>query len=156
VPHFVRHFFVSAAAAERIDATDLYNLPPADIVILGEVHDNAVHHAHQAIAIEAIAPKAVVFEMLTDSQAAEVTPERLQSEDALAAALGWEDAGWPDFSIYYPVFLAAREALLLSAAPKAARPRAGRSATARPRFSARVRRPSGLTAAFPAMRRRCA
>lgn len=101
--------FVSSAKAERIDATDLHNIPSADIVILGEVHDNAVHHAHQTIAIEAIAPKAVVFEMLTDSQAAEVTPERLLSEDALATALRWEDAGWPDFSIYYSVFLAARD-----------------------------------------------
>jgi uncharacterized iron-regulated protein len=107
---FAAALFVSGAGAQRIDATDLYALPPADIVILGEVHDNPVHHAHQAIAIEAIAPEAIVFEMLTDSQATEVTPERLRSESALAAALGWEDAGWPDFAIYHPVFLAARDA----------------------------------------------
>jgi hypothetical protein len=76
-------------------------------VILGEVHDNPVHHAHQAIALDALKPRAVVFEMLSLDQAARVTPRLLQSEEALGAILGWEGAGWPDFAIYYPVFVAA-------------------------------------------------
>ena len=42
-------FLVTASAAAEIDPVDLYALPRADIVILGEVHDNPVHHAHQAI-----------------------------------------------------------------------------------------------------------
>jgi hypothetical protein len=102
----------SGAEAVEIDATGLYDLPPADIVILGEVHDNPVHHAHQAIAVEAIAPRAIVFEMLSPEQAARITPALMASEDALGAVLGWEAAGWPDFGIYYPVFVAARGAAI--------------------------------------------
>ncbi|MGB3455497.1 MAG: ChaN family lipoprotein, partial [Litorimonas sp.] len=39
-------------------------LEGADIVILGETHDNAEHHRLQAEIIEAISPDAVVFEMV--------------------------------------------------------------------------------------------
>jgi uncharacterized iron-regulated protein len=85
-------------------------------VILGEVHDNPIHHAHQAIAVEALKPKAVVFEMLSIDQAARVTPRLLQSEEALGAILGWEASGWPDFGMYYPVFVAAGAAEFRGAA----------------------------------------
>jgi hypothetical protein len=95
------------AGALEIEAVDLYDLPAADVVILGEVHDNPMHHAHQAIAVEALQPKAVVFEMLSIDQAARVTPRLLRSEEALGAILGWEASGWPDFGMYYPVFVAA-------------------------------------------------
>jgi hypothetical protein len=85
-------------------------------VILGEVHDNPLHHAHQALAVEALGAKAVVFEMLSIDQAARVTPRLLRSEEALGAILGWEASGWPDFGIYYPVFVAAGEAEFRGAA----------------------------------------
>jgi uncharacterized iron-regulated protein len=97
---------VSADAAQ-IEVTDLYDLPPADVVILGEIHDNPAHHAHQAIAVGALGAKALVFEMLTEEQALRVTPDLLTSEDALNRALGWDDSGWPDFALYYPIFIAA-------------------------------------------------
>jgi len=96
---------VSASAAE-IEATDLYNLPAADVVFLGEVHDNPVHHAHQAIAVGAIGAKALVFEMLTDAQALRITPELLRSEQGLEATLAWQNSGWPEFAMYYPIFIA--------------------------------------------------
>lgn len=102
--------FPFVASADLIEPTALYDLPPADVVILGETHDNPIHHAHQAIAVEAIRPAAVVFEMLSAEQAARVTPELIGSEAALGAILGWEGSGWPDFSMYYPVFVAARSA----------------------------------------------
>ncbi len=78
----------------------------ADVVFLGEVHDNPVHHDNQAQAILAIGPKAVVFEMLVPEQAEKVTPDLLDDARALEVALGWNDSGWPDFSMYYPVFAA--------------------------------------------------
>ncbi|WP_456386749.1 ChaN family lipoprotein [Profundibacter sp.] len=92
------------AWAGEITSDDLANLPSADVVILGEVHDNGLHHLGQAAAIEAIRPKAVVFEMLTPKQASVITPELLGDQVALAAALEWENSGWPDFALYYPVF----------------------------------------------------
>ena len=98
---------------------ELYDLPPADIVILGEIHDNPLHHAHQSIAVEALAPKAVVFEMLSPEQALRVTPELVRSEEALGAVLGWEAAGWPDFGMYHPIFVAAGDAAIRGAAAPA-------------------------------------
>ncbi|MBT8454777.1 MAG: ChaN family lipoprotein [Rhodobacteraceae bacterium] len=105
-----------SAVADEIDATDLYDLPAADVVILGEVHDNPTHHAHQALAIDAMKPRAIVFEMLTDRQALRITPALLSDEAALGRALGWEDSGWPDFAMYYPIFAAGKDAAFFGGA----------------------------------------
>lgn len=88
----------------------------ADVYVLGEVHDNPVHHAAQADAIRDIGPRAVVFEMLTPAQAAEVRDDRLDDPDTLGDLLGWEEAGWPDFDMYYPIFTASRGAAFYGAA----------------------------------------
>ena len=90
----------------QITAADLADLPAADVVILGEVHDNPVHHRNQADAIRAIGARALVVEMLTDAEALKIRPEHLESADTLSAVLGWQESGWPDFSMYYPVFTA--------------------------------------------------
>lgn len=114
---------VPAAAAE-ITADRLGDLR-ADVVILGEIHDNPVHHANQAQAVRHLAPKALVFEMLTPGQAAKVTPDLRGDAGALGAALGWEASGWPDFGMYHPIFMAAPEARIYGAAvPDADLPRA--------------------------------
>lgn len=82
-------------------------LQGADVVVLGEVHDNPLHHAHQAQAVAALRPSALVFEMLTPEQAARATPELRGDRQALEAALDWTASGWPDFAMYHPIFLAA-------------------------------------------------
>jgi uncharacterized iron-regulated protein len=106
---------ISPAHAEEISATALDHLS-GDIVVLGEIHDNPTHHLNQARAIAAIKPKAVVFEMLSPAQAAKITPGLLKDEKALEKALGWKQAGWPDFAIYYPIFKALGEARIYGAA----------------------------------------
>ncbi len=106
---------VSVSASE-IDATGLYDLPSADVYLLGEVHDNPVHHAHQAIAVGAIGAKALVFEMLTDDQARAATPEARSSSEALERALSWDSDGWPTFADYYPIFTAAPDAVIYGGA----------------------------------------
>ena len=83
------------------------------VVILGEIHDNPHHHLLQAETVSALAPKAVVFEMLTSHQAALVTPDNRAN---LAAVLQWEASGWPDFAIYAPVFDATGNATIYGAA----------------------------------------
>lgn len=88
----------------------------ADVVFLGELHDNAEHHARQAAYVADLAPSALVFEMLTPAQADLVTPYLVADEAALEAALGWNDSGWPDFSMYYSIFAAAPEAPVFGAA----------------------------------------
>jgi uncharacterized iron-regulated protein len=101
------------AFAEEMAASDLVHLPAADVVVLGEVHDNPVHHANQAMAVGAIAPRALVFEMLTPEQAGR--DYDLSDMTAMGATLGWEAAGWPDFAMYYPIFAAAPDARVFGA-----------------------------------------
>jgi len=112
-----------AALARQIDARALSDLPPADIVLLGEVHDNPAHHQAQARALSALAPVAVVWEMLTEAQARDLPPD-LSDPDAVAAATGWAASGWPDFALYHPLMLAAPRARHLGAGVPRARARA--------------------------------
>ncbi|WP_372613146.1 ChaN family lipoprotein [Aquicoccus sp.] len=88
----------------------------ADVVILGEVHDNANAHARQAELVAALHPGALVFEMLSPDQAGRVTPELRDDAEALAEALDWQAGGWPDFEMYHPIFTAAPEARVFGAA----------------------------------------
>ena len=81
-------------------------LEGADVVFLGEIHDNPAHHARQAEITGALAPAALVFEMLTPEQGARALPELMENAEALETAIGWADSGWPDFSLYYPIFAA--------------------------------------------------
>lgn len=87
----------------------------AQIVFLGEQHDNPGHHALQAEWTSVLEPKALVFEMLTQYQAGSVTSQNRGSEKELAITLNWEDSGWPDFSMYYPIFAAAPDAEIFGA-----------------------------------------
>ena len=87
-----------------------------DVHFLGETHDNPGHHARQAERVFALQPKALVFEMLTAEQAALVEPDLLGDQSALQAALRWDDSGWPDFGMYYPIFTAVPTAQIFGAA----------------------------------------
>lgn len=106
--------FVWAKGAGNLHPTS--GAEQADIVFLGEQHDNPVHHEVQAAWVAALSPTAIVFEMLTETQAARVTPDIRGDMEALEAALGWEAAGWPDFTMYHPIFTAASQAQVLGAA----------------------------------------
>ncbi|TDX27094.1 ChaN family lipoprotein [Rhodovulum visakhapatnamense] len=105
-----------AVGAEEIGPAAFASLPAADVVVLGETHDNPDQHANQAAAVKALAPRALVFEMLTPEQAAKVTPGLRLDGVALGQALGWEASGWPDFAMYFPIFSAAPEARIYGAA----------------------------------------
>ena len=94
--------WADAITPEALDLPATYG--GADVVVLGEVHDNPIHHEHQARAVAALAPKALVFEMLPPGG---VMPETHTDAADLASALGWNATGWPDFSMYYPIFTAA-------------------------------------------------
>jgi uncharacterized iron-regulated protein len=89
----------------------------ADVVILGEIHDNPEHHRLQAEIVRALQPAALVLEMIP--QAAEEAVNRLRAEgaprEALAAELEWEKSGWPDFAHYAPILEAAPGARIFGA-----------------------------------------
>ena len=87
----------------------------ADVVVMGELHDNGVHHLNQAYWITKMRAKAVVFEMLDPAQALAATTLRDAPPDQLNEALEWEARGWPEFSLYYPIFEALGEAAIFGA-----------------------------------------
>ncbi len=83
----------------------------ADILLLGEVHDNPGHHAVQAAILRhrlehTDRPASVVFEMLPRSKQPAIDAYGGDA-DGFADAMGWNDSGWPDAAIYQPVFDAA-------------------------------------------------
>ncbi len=88
------------------DALD--KLPVADVYVLGEIHDNADHHQNQARAVAALRPGALVWEMLGPDQAARVVHGATMAD--LDALLDWSGSGWPEFSMYFQIFVAADEA----------------------------------------------
>ena len=117
----------SSAQAEEANLFDPETFSKADVVIIGEVHDNPVRHLNQAAVIALAAPKAVVFEMLTDDMARLVTPDTA-NDPSLGATLDWEASGWPDFAIYAPIFASLGDAVTIGAAPDEAVRAAAREA----------------------------
>lgn len=101
--------------AEEITADAIAALPPVDVVFLGELHDNPWHHETQAAAVAALKPAAVVFEMLTANKAAAITPDLVADPQALEQTLDWANSGWPEFSMYAPIFQAAGGAKIYGA-----------------------------------------
>ncbi len=104
-----------AVAAEPVPQPVIAHMAAADVVLLGEVHDNPGHHARQAAAVMALRPKAVVWEMLTPQAAAGIDPAWLSQPDKLESALKWDETGWPPFAMYAPIFAAAPQARMYGA-----------------------------------------
>lgn len=86
------------------------------MVLLGEHHDNALHHALQARVVSALKPGALVLEMIEPRHALDITPAIRSDAIALSNHLEWEARGWPDFAMYYPIFSAATEASIFGGA----------------------------------------
>lgn len=128
----MRRFFLLMCLALAAPAT----AKAADVVFLGEVHDNPHHHQRQAEEVRTRAPAAIVWEMLSPEQATRISPELLSDARALEAALGWADSGWPDFAMYYPIFQASAGARHYGAAV--------------PRDAARAAMQDGVAASFGA------
>ncbi len=135
-------------AAAEIGAGDLDTLPQADVVFLGEVHDNPEHHLNQERAIRTIQPAALVFEMLTDAQAESIA-HPLPDEASLRDSLDWDASGWPDFAMYYPLFAAAPDTQIFGAALPREAARAAMSQTLPEAFAGDAAR-FGLADPLPA------
>ncbi|WP_022703964.1 ChaN family lipoprotein [Pseudorhodobacter ferrugineus] len=104
------------AFAQKTTLADLPATAPAEIVILGEIHDNPTHHLTQADLVARWKPAAIVFEMLTPSQAKAVGGTDRTDATAMEAALQWNGTGWPDYDLYHPIFAASGTANLYGAA----------------------------------------
>ncbi|WP_425084273.1 ChaN family lipoprotein [Ruegeria profundi] len=93
-------------AGELIPEDVLAAMQDADVVILGEIHDNPRHHLVQTEALGAIAPSAVVWEMVTEEGAQRLAQTAASNPEELSRILRWAESGWPPLSMYYPVFQA--------------------------------------------------
>lgn len=103
---------VTAVHADEIRTEGLLHLPDAQVYVLGEFHDSATHHENQAKAVAALAPTAMVFEMLTPEQVQSISSEERRSQTLFDAATNWSESGWPDLGLYWPIFAAAPDAVL--------------------------------------------
>ena len=86
----------------------------AEVLYLGELHDNALHHAIQARVVETMllggARPALAFEMVPETRQAvlDTTLRSTLSPEELGRQLEWQTQGWPDFMMYWPLFELAR------------------------------------------------
>ena len=103
---------LAAADGAALDERELVGqLAAARFVLLGETHDNAEHHRLQARLLERLvlaghAP-AVAFEMIPADRQAALDAALEASEptaEAIRAAVGWDESGWPAFELYAPIF----------------------------------------------------
>lgn len=88
----------------------------AQVILLGETHDNPDHHALQAWMLRRVTAEGarplVAFEMITPDQDPALRghlAEHPGDADGLGAALAWEKSGWPDWALYRPIAAAALE-----------------------------------------------
>ncbi len=109
-----------AWASDLIPADVLDKMRAADVVILGEVHDNPHHHLVQEQAVRMISPGAVVWEMLTEEGAQRLSQKAVSDPEELARILRWAESGWPPLSLYYPVFQATDAPVYGAMVPRAA------------------------------------
>ncbi len=96
----------AGAAARNVAARARH----AEIIYLGEQHDNPAHHAAQRQILEALvaagARPVVAFEMLERGEQTGLgrALAEARAPDELARRLRWRERGWPDFSMYWPLF----------------------------------------------------
>ncbi len=93
-------------------ADDLVLMAAADVVIVGETHDNPAHHKVQASIVGALDPAALVIEMLTPDEVVKLEQDKPGYHDT------WQDSGWPDYALYLPVFTASDAPIFGAAVPR--------------------------------------
>jgi len=81
-------------------ASTLWSDWSGDVLIIGELHDNPEHHVQQRNAILGVAPKAVVFEMLTPDEAARLADVARTPQAMRAATTGFH---WTNIADYADV-----------------------------------------------------
>jgi len=85
-------------------------LVSAQVVLLGETHDNPDHHALQAWAVRSLVAAGgqprIAFEMIDRDLQGDLD-SHLGDLDGLGDALHWTERGWPDWRLYRPIAEAA-------------------------------------------------
>lgn len=80
----------------------------SDYLLLGERHDNPVHHQHQSWAIKQLANNgrqaSVAFEMIDSDQGARLAEQKMTSTEQLIAELNLSKTGWDYENRYKTLF----------------------------------------------------
>jgi uncharacterized iron-regulated protein len=96
---------------ELMSAEQLKAMIEADVILLGEQHDNPHHHNIQRQVIDLIGQRSelgsVVFEQVSWDQQPVLNALNNRTLGELKQNLKWETSGWPDYQLYEPVFMAA-------------------------------------------------
>ena len=83
----------------------------ADIILLGEQHDNPHHHRIQAQVLDLLGKAnvlgEVVFEQLSWDQQPILDGLNNRTIGSLPVLLNWDKSGWPDYALYEALFTAA-------------------------------------------------
>lgn len=88
---------------------ELSAMRSANVVMIGEVHDNPGHHKLQACLIALLskdAKPALVWEHITPDQSEALQAFLKQDQRTpagLGEALGWDKTGWPSWSMFTPI-----------------------------------------------------
>ncbi|MCC9622585.1 ChaN family lipoprotein [Thalassospira sp. MA62] len=87
----------------------------AKYVLIGEKHDNPIHHHHQAELVKALSnsdgtDRAIVWEMITRDQQ-DLLDQNWETTaiDDLGQVLTWQERGWPSWPDYAPIAEIARD-----------------------------------------------
>ncbi|MEW5848843.1 MAG: ChaN family lipoprotein [Myxococcota bacterium] len=118
-----------AMQAWRTGDEVLARLLAADVVLLGETHDNPDHHLLQAAVLDALVRSgrspSVAWEMMDVDQQATLDGYLRGSNvttDGVGHVVQWEERGWPEWDMYAPiarVALTAKLSLLAANLPLA-------------------------------------
>ena len=83
----------------------------AEVLLLGEKHDNATHHQLQAMLVDRMAARGkrtgLVWEMIEPRKDRILADAPVTGAASLGSALSWADSGWPDWPEYAPIAAAA-------------------------------------------------
>ncbi len=100
-----------------LDDEQITRIKAADVVIIGEIHPNPVHHMNQAEIVRSLAPATLVFEMVERGKGEAFRKAYLELDrEALYRAIDARDYGWDTLEDYLPIVDAAPAARVLGAA----------------------------------------
>ncbi len=97
------HFVPEGMTAK--DAADFAN---AQIILIGEQHDNPAHHKFQNEVLEKLSEqnrlKSVIFEQVDWDNQGPLSFLDRNNLNKLPKKIDWDKSGWPDYDLYRPLF----------------------------------------------------
>lgn len=79
----------------------------ANVILLGEQHDNPIHHDIQRDVLETLGQqgrlKSVIFEQIDWENQGVLSQLNSENLGKLEKKLEWEKSGWPDYDLYEPL-----------------------------------------------------